>query len=107
MKKCLFCLRREKQRFLNLPYLIPLYPQSGQADLPGWYLKNVLTNAKISGSKRLSSSAKIHLPEQRIEEMIKAGLQHLDLITYGREPQGTLAAKDRCLFTDRLGKLHR
>lgn len=41
---------------------------------------------------KLSSAASIELPERRIEEMIRAGLLHLDLITYGREPLGTLTA---------------
>ena len=30
------------------------------------------------------------MPEQRIDEMIRAGLLHLDLITYGSEPEGTV-----------------
>jgi hypothetical protein len=40
---------------------------------------------------KLESAARIKLPEKRIEEMIQAGLLHLDLITYGNEPDGTLA----------------
>jgi|WetSurMetagenome_2_1015567.scaffolds.fasta_scaffold00875_5 hypothetical protein len=40
---------------------------------------------------KLDYAAKIKLPEKRIEEMIQAGLLHLDLITYGNEPDGTLA----------------
>jgi hypothetical protein len=35
---------------------------------------------------KLSKAANIELPEKRIEEMIKAGLLHIDLITYGLEP---------------------
>ena len=42
--------------------------------------------------RKLESAAKLILPEQRISEMVKAGLLHLDLVTYGREPEGTLAA---------------
>ena len=41
--------------------------------------------------KKLKNAADIHLPEKRIEEMMKAGLLHLDLVTYGNEPDGTLA----------------
>jgi len=41
--------------------------------------------------QKLALAAKIELPEKRIEEMIRAGLLHLDLITYGLEPAGTLA----------------
>ncbi len=40
---------------------------------------------------KLKGAASITLPEKRIEEMLKAGLLHLDLITYGKEPDGTLA----------------
>ena len=40
---------------------------------------------------KLSRSAAIKVPEKRIQEMIYAGLCHLDLITYGNEPSGTLA----------------
>jgi hypothetical protein len=40
---------------------------------------------------KLDYAARIKLPEKRIEEMIQAGLLHLDLITYGIEPDETLA----------------
>lgn len=40
---------------------------------------------------KLNKAAQIHVPEKRIDEMIQAGLLHLDLITYGNEPDGTLA----------------
>jgi hypothetical protein len=40
---------------------------------------------------KLKYAAKINLPEKRIEEMMKAGLLHLDLVAYGNEPTGTLA----------------
>jgi len=40
---------------------------------------------------KLDDAARIKVPEKRIEEMIQAGLLHLDLITYGNEPRGTLA----------------
>jgi hypothetical protein len=40
---------------------------------------------------KLDNAARIKLPEKRIEEMLQAGLLHLDLITYGNEPDGTLA----------------
>ena len=42
--------------------------------------------------EKLSKAAGIRIPEKRIDEMIRAGLLHLDLITYGLEPQGVLAA---------------
>ncbi|MCZ2146579.1 MAG: hypothetical protein LC126_02250 [Bryobacterales bacterium] len=42
--------------------------------------------------RKLSAAAQISLPEKRITEMLRAGLLHLDLITYGREPEGTLTS---------------
>lgn len=40
---------------------------------------------------KLAAAAVINVPEKRINEIIRAGLLHLDLITYGKEPGGTLA----------------
>lgn len=40
---------------------------------------------------KLSSAAQISLPEKRVDEMVKAGLLHCDLVAYGLEPDGTLA----------------
>lgn len=39
---------------------------------------------------KLASAAQIRLPEAAINERIQAGLLHLDLISYGLEPSGTL-----------------
>ena len=41
--------------------------------------------------ERRSTAARIRLPEKRIEDMLQAGLFHLDLITFGEEPNGALA----------------
>jgi len=41
---------------------------------------------------KLAKSARVETPEVRITEMVQAGLLHLDLITYGQEPDGALAA---------------
>lgn len=41
---------------------------------------------------KLDRAAKVRLPEQRIDEMVRAGLLHLDLITYGLEPDRTLTS---------------
>ena len=41
---------------------------------------------------KLAAAARVSLPERRITEMMRAGLLHLDLITYGLEPQGTLTS---------------
>ena len=41
--------------------------------------------------EKLDRAAKIAVPEPRINEMIQAGLLHLDLVTYGIEPDQTAA----------------
>ncbi len=41
---------------------------------------------------RLAESSSISIPERRINDMVRAGLLHLELITYGLEPEGVLAA---------------
>lgn len=41
---------------------------------------------------KLAKAARVHVPEKRVDEMIQAGLLHLDMITYGNEPMGALAA---------------
>ncbi len=50
-----------------------------------------LEEARSYWKKKLAAASSISLPEKRIEEMLQAGLLHLDLITYGQEPDGTLA----------------
>lgn len=42
--------------------------------------------------QKLDAAARVHLPERRITEMVRAGLLHLDLVTYGLEPKGTLTS---------------
>ncbi len=41
---------------------------------------------------KLRAIGSLGLPEKRIDEMARAGLLHLDLVSYGREPEGTVAA---------------
>ncbi|MFT3746831.1 MAG: hypothetical protein QM768_00875 [Agriterribacter sp.] len=50
-----------------------------------------LRESKRFWKNKLQMSAHIQVPEKRINEMIQAGLLHLDLITFGNEPNGTLA----------------
>lgn len=50
------------------------------------------TECRQFWKKKLESAAQIKLPEQRFTEMLRAGLLHLDLVTYGLEPAGTLTA---------------
>ena len=41
---------------------------------------------------KLASAGKFNIPESRIDEMTKAGLLHLDLISYGIEPNEPISA---------------
>lgn len=49
-----------------------------------------LGEARMFWRVKLHTAAQWKLPEARIDEMVRAGLLHLDLITYGREPAGPL-----------------
>ena len=50
-----------------------------------------LAECRAFWSEKLASGARITVPERVIDEMVKAGLLHLDMVAYGREPQGTIA----------------
>ena len=49
-----------------------------------------LAQARRYWQQKLDAAAQIDLPEKRITEMVRAGLLHLDLVAYGKEPNGTL-----------------
>ena len=59
--------------------------------LSGQSFTEKFEECKSFWQEKLSHAARIRLPEKRIEEMIQAGLMHLDLITYGIESDGILA----------------
>ncbi len=52
---------------------------------------DALAECKAFWLEKLSCAGRFELPEKRINEMVQAGLLHLDLITYGLEPDSTLA----------------
>lgn len=51
-----------------------------------------LEEARKYWNTKLASSVQIELPEERIQNMLQAGLFHLDLITYGKGPDKTVSA---------------
>lgn len=59
--------------------------------LAGQSFDTMYSDCREFWKEKLSRAAQISVPETRINEMIRAGLLHLDLITYGKEPGGTLA----------------
>jgi hypothetical protein len=74
-------------------FRIPHEPVSGERalKLASQSFDTKFIECKKFWNEKLENGASIRLPEKRIEEMIKAGLLHLDLITYGKDPDGTLA----------------
>lgn len=74
-------------------YIIPHQPitkERGDA-LGNRDFSNHYTAAKTYWQKKMSNAAQIHLPERRINEMLRAGLLHLDLITFGDDVSGVYA----------------
>ena len=49
-----------------------------------------LAECKKFWYSRLAESASIHVPEKRIDEMIRAGLLHIDVGYFGKEPDGAV-----------------
>ena len=41
---------------------------------------------------KLASAAQVRLPEQAVDERLRAGLLHCDLVAFGREPRGSVLA---------------
>lgn len=50
-----------------------------------------LSECRDFWSKKLEDAAKFSIPEKRVDEMMKAGILHFDLVCYGREPDGAVA----------------
>lgn len=75
-------------------FYVPHKPISTQRahSLQRQNFKERLDEAKRFWFSKLEEAGKIRLPEERIEEMIQAGLLHLDLITFGKDPDKTLGA---------------
>jgi hypothetical protein len=73
---------------INLPHR-PI-PAGRAARLATMSFEDRLAQARRYWQEKLAAASQIGLPEKRITEMIRAGLLHLDLVAYGREPEGTL-----------------
>ncbi len=80
----------EKAEFtFFLPHM-PI-PESRAAGMTSGLFDDRLADCRTFWENKEQMAARIRLPEKRINEMLYAGLNHLDLITYGTEPEGTLA----------------
>lgn len=62
--------------------------QERAAALTNFSFEEKFAEVKAFWKNELMGTAKIHLPEKRIEEMIKAGLLHMDLGFFGKNPDG-------------------
>ncbi len=56
--------------------------------------RKMLAECRDFWKTKLSAAAKFRLPEPLIENAIKAGILHIDLISYGHEPDGALNGTD-------------
>ena len=73
---------------INLPHR-PIPPERA-AKVAALDFEDRLVQARRYWQQKLDAAAQIDLPEKRITEMVRAGLLHLDLVAYGKEPNGTL-----------------
>ncbi len=73
---------------MNLPHR-PI-PADRAARLATMSFEDRVAHARRYWQEKLDAASQIDLPEKRITEMIRAGLLHLDLVAYGREPNDTL-----------------
>lgn len=69
----------------------PVSPERAQA-LAKFDFDARLQEARTFWRAKLATAARIELPDPRITEMIQAGLLHLDMVAYGREPKGSTVA---------------
>ncbi len=67
-------------------------PASKAAELTKQSFEQRLAEARLYWKEKLATAGTIRLPEKRVEEMLQAGLLHLDLISFGQEPKGTVSA---------------
>ncbi len=74
-------------------FCIPHSPVSGEraVELARQSFDDLHRECRQFWMDKLAEAPRITLPEKRIEEMMYAGLLHLDLVAYGNEPDGTLA----------------
>lgn len=66
-------------------------PPERATALATWNYEDRLAECRRFWQSKLAAAAQIALPEPRIHEMVHAGLLHLELVAYGREPDGPVA----------------
>jgi len=84
----------EPKQSVVFEFALPHQPlsQARAEALSQWSFAQRLVDCRTFWRAKLDSAAQIRLPEARVQEMARAGLLHLDLITYGLDPDRPLAA---------------
>ncbi len=73
-------------------FMLPHQPISSEraGALADFNFDQRLQECRAYWRAKLAAGGKIDVPDPVITEMMQAGLLHLDLVAYGKEPQGTL-----------------
>lgn len=81
-------------RKITFDILVPHCPISHQRaeKLFKWDFENQLVACRDFWRKKLVGVASMKIPETAIDERVKAGLLHCDLVTFGKEPNGAALA---------------
>jgi len=79
----------------TVEFLVPHQPIPADRarGLAGQNFDARLEEARVYWRTKLDRAARVHVPDERMNGMIQAGLLHLDLVTYGIEPDGTLTSQ--------------
>lgn len=77
---------------VTLEFMVPHRPVSRERALAlaAQSFDARLDEARVFWRGRLAAASQWHLPEPRINAMVRAGLLHLDLVTYGHQPPAPL-----------------
>ena len=78
---------------VNYVFMIPHRPISAAraSALARASFEEKLAECEAYWENKLKSMASFRLPEKRIEDMMRAGMLHCDIVAYGREPNGAVA----------------
>jgi len=75
-------------------FFLPHRPLSRERaeDLSNQSFDKRLEECRAFWNRKLDKASRFRLPEKRLDEMVRAGLLHLDLVAYGLEPAGTIVS---------------
>ncbi|MFB3894092.1 MAG: hypothetical protein ACE15C_18980 [Phycisphaerae bacterium] len=67
-------------------------PEARVAKLAKMNVAEHLASCRAFWKAKLAAGSRIHVPEPAVDERVRAGLLHLDIVAYGREPRGSVLA---------------